>query len=514
MSYHNLLKYKNHLGFSMLEMLVAMVILSVGLLAIAGLQTKLISYGANSKENNVAESLAKQKMEQLRRAGFNFLPTPAPGNTSISASDTPSSFNSDFTATFNRTWTISNGPTAANYRLVSVAVSWVNSANITKNVTLFSYITQFDPLDFANLTVPPGLATSPISTITDWKPGGYNYKKDVIVKYKDTNGDTKYYMSNSTHTDDYALTDPGTSSAWSLVDFVQGILQWTPNNTTTHSVCEIRLGDFATTPVKLTDPEVTAFGTKPNGSIDPSAINPAATTRRCSPNMLSGVGILSTQYACAIKAGESKKLFVQCEIEDGSGGTTTMGPIGPYSSSQTGVNLNLCQNSGSCVSSTPAPTAVPTASPVPTATPVATATPIPTATPTASPVSTTTPVATTSPAPTVTPTPAPGATATPIPPATLQITIDMANSNKKDGTSCTIQVLTTGTVCAASSWSTVAVASGSGTAQRNYSTTCTLTGSTANINLQCGNSSTNSYSGWIPLTLTPGNTTTQTFNNF
>ncbi|WP_348946570.1 prepilin-type N-terminal cleavage/methylation domain-containing protein [Chitinibacter sp. FCG-7] len=475
---------KYHLGFSLIEMLVAVFIFSIGLLAVASLQAKLVSHGATNKESNIAESLAKQKMEELRRRGFDFLPA--------NGSDTPSSFNSDFNSTFTRKWTISNGPTIDS-RLVTVTMSWKDKNNLNRNFSILSYITKFDPVDFADLTLPPGTTSDPINTIVNWKPGGNYYKKDVIVKYKDSNGETKYYMSNNDHADAWNATDPGNDTTnWALVNFIQGTLQWTPNNATTHSVCELRFGDFNSLPVKLTDPEVTAFGTKNNGSIDPSEINGGITTRRCSPNMLSGIGVLSTKYACALKAGESKKLFVQCEIEDGSGGTTIMGPVGPYSSTQNDVNLSLCQNGGSCIMTTPAPTAVPTATPITT----------PTAVPTATPVVTATSV------------PTPTSSATPKPSATVQITINMANSNKKNGTSCTLQVLTAGTVCAASSWSTAAVSSGNGTDTRNYSTTCTLTGSSADINLQCGNTTKNTWSGWISKTITPGNTTTYTFNGF
>lgn len=478
-------------GFSLIEMLVALVILSTGLIAIAGLQTKMLTEGSLSKDKSVAEYYAKQKMEDLRRQGFNNLPA-----VSTSVSDTVNSFSANFT----RTWSIANGPTS-NVRLVKVLVSWLDQANLTKSVELVSYISQFDQLDFANLTYPPGSNTNPIATITDWKPNN-NWGKDVIVKFKTPQGETKYYMSNSAHTDNYLLTDPGSSSDWTLVQFVEGVFTWTPNNTSTHSVCELRFGNFNSLPVKLTDEEVTAFGIKPNGSVDPTAINTNAGARRCSPNMLSGIGILTTKYACVVKAGESKKIFTQCEIEDGSGGTSTVGPLGPFTGTQTGININLCQTSGSCAiataSPTPAVTSTPTPTPVVTAEP--TTTPVVTATvaPTATPVATATPV---------------GTSPSPIPPATISVIVNMGNGNTKDGTTCQLGSVLNATCSAASSWSTGAIGSGQGIAQRSYSTTCTVNAANATVAVRCGNTSTNNWSNYVNQGISSGNTTTYTFDN-
>lgn len=56
----------SHAGFSLLEVLLAVVILSVGLLALAALQLALIRSSSGAKMQSVAVSLGKQKVEQLR----------------------------------------------------------------------------------------------------------------------------------------------------------------------------------------------------------------------------------------------------------------------------------------------------------------------------------------------------------------------------------------------------------------------------------------------------------------
>lgn len=53
-------------GFSLIEVLIAVVILTVGLLALASLQMSLIRSSADTKAQSIAMALAKQRIEQLR----------------------------------------------------------------------------------------------------------------------------------------------------------------------------------------------------------------------------------------------------------------------------------------------------------------------------------------------------------------------------------------------------------------------------------------------------------------
>ncbi len=493
---HSASSIKYHLGFSLLEMLVALVVFSSGLLALASFQTTMLSQGSLSKEKAIGDFYAKQKMEQLRRAGFNNLPQV----TATANTDTIT----DQSASYNRTWSIANGP-VSNERLVKVVVSWTDRFNMAKSVELVSYISKFDQLDFANLAYTAGASSSPIATIKDWKKE-QSWGRDVIVKFKGPNDTVpRYYISP---TDGYNFNYDGTSTAdalnssfWTEVMFVEGTLTWTPNSTTTHSVCELRFGDFNSTRPNHDTDEITSFGTKTNGNnvvtYDATAINPninplingAINTsykpRRCSPNLLSGIGVLTSKYACYLKSGETaKQIYAQCEIEDGNGGTAWAGPMSSpstgFTAAQTGFNISLAQT-------TAVPTAVPTPTPTPVGTPVGT--PLPTAV--------------------ATPTP------TPLPKAVIAVVVNMSftsdkTNNYKDSTTCSIPTLVDAD-CGSVSWSTNPTGNVE-VSTRNYGATCTITGPNPSAKISCKNSRQSAVLQG-PTALSPGSTTTFTFNN-
>lgn len=63
---------RNELGFTLLDNLLALVILSVVLLGLVGLATTVITGNAISKARTVGLTLVQDKIEDTRRAGYNY----------------------------------------------------------------------------------------------------------------------------------------------------------------------------------------------------------------------------------------------------------------------------------------------------------------------------------------------------------------------------------------------------------------------------------------------------------
>jgi type IV pilus assembly protein PilV len=102
-------------GFTLVESMLTLVIMSVGLLALAGLQITALRGNDLSRRMTTAVSIAEQSIEQLKNTPY----------TNIQAEVT-----SEVTASnlhFTRQVTVTNGP-LPNTKSVSVLVSWQDQA--------------------------------------------------------------------------------------------------------------------------------------------------------------------------------------------------------------------------------------------------------------------------------------------------------------------------------------------------------------------------------------------------
>ena len=70
MNFMNMFNTRNNSGFTLMEVLVAMVILSVGLLGTAALTIKIINSNKLSNMISTATVLAQDKMEEIRGVGY------------------------------------------------------------------------------------------------------------------------------------------------------------------------------------------------------------------------------------------------------------------------------------------------------------------------------------------------------------------------------------------------------------------------------------------------------------
>jgi len=70
----NMFNTRNNSGFTLMEVLVAMLILTVGLLGMAALITGIINSNKLSNRISAATVLAQDKMEEVRQVGYSGMP--------------------------------------------------------------------------------------------------------------------------------------------------------------------------------------------------------------------------------------------------------------------------------------------------------------------------------------------------------------------------------------------------------------------------------------------------------
>ena len=105
-------------GFTLLEILVALFLLSVVLLATSNMVYSVIKAASQSKEKSMAVVFAQDKMEFLKNTGFS----------SISVgSDSPSYGG----ITYSRVWSVT---TSGNVKIISLTVSWTD--RVSRSLTL------------------------------------------------------------------------------------------------------------------------------------------------------------------------------------------------------------------------------------------------------------------------------------------------------------------------------------------------------------------------------------------
>jgi type IV pilus modification protein PilV len=141
-------------GFSLIEALIAMLVLAFGMLAIASFQTTLSRNSDIAKQRAEATRLAQERIEELRSfasfAGYAALAAGSDTLTGVS------------NTTFARAWSFPDGSTAADpRRVLKVAVEWTDRTGEAqtevagRGVVLMSVIAEADATEGAGLALPP-----------------------------------------------------------------------------------------------------------------------------------------------------------------------------------------------------------------------------------------------------------------------------------------------------------------------------------------------------------------------
>ncbi len=116
---------KNNSGFTLVEVLIAAVLIVIGLVGMAVLSGEVVQRDSLSEKSSIATTLAQEKVEDLKNQALN------------AALENTDSGNDTVNTIYTRTWTITNGG-ANNLTQVTVTVSWPTN----KSVSLSTLIRQ------------------------------------------------------------------------------------------------------------------------------------------------------------------------------------------------------------------------------------------------------------------------------------------------------------------------------------------------------------------------------------
>jgi prepilin-type N-terminal cleavage/methylation domain-containing protein len=106
-------KIQSEKGFSLIEVVIAMAILSVGLLAIASMQISAIKVNSTARDMTERSTVAQDKLEKLVAMPYN--------DPNLDLASSP--FPPETTATgYTITWTVTDGPVAGKTKLINVTV--------------------------------------------------------------------------------------------------------------------------------------------------------------------------------------------------------------------------------------------------------------------------------------------------------------------------------------------------------------------------------------------------------
>lgn len=129
-------------GFTLIEALVALLVMSFGMLAVAGFQINLSLSSDVAKQRTEATRLAQEKMEELRT--FDNLTSYASNMVSSTSGTEDTITSSTSNTSYLRRWAITTAATPDTGRSVFVTVAWTDRAGNPEQVQLFSHISATD----------------------------------------------------------------------------------------------------------------------------------------------------------------------------------------------------------------------------------------------------------------------------------------------------------------------------------------------------------------------------------
>lgn len=123
-------------GFSLVEFMIAMSILAIGLLAVAGMQSTAIRGNLLSKGTTSAILLGEKKMEEFKNTPYTSLT-----NGTFQDPNNPLTDIGGSGGRFNRSWTISTYSGSTNMRQITITITW-SEGGLAKSTSLDTVISR------------------------------------------------------------------------------------------------------------------------------------------------------------------------------------------------------------------------------------------------------------------------------------------------------------------------------------------------------------------------------------
>ena len=135
-------------GFTLIESLIALLVVGAGMLLLSVTQMKLVQNADLARQRGEATRLAAEKIESSR-AYTSITGTGVTAWNGLAAGSDTSTSNTAYT----RSWTV-DGDISQPMRQLNVAVSWTDRAGAAQSVSLSSVISRTDPADVGSLAFP------------------------------------------------------------------------------------------------------------------------------------------------------------------------------------------------------------------------------------------------------------------------------------------------------------------------------------------------------------------------
>lgn len=135
-------------GLSLIEILIALLILAAGVIALAKYQGDMVRNRAEVNQQNYAMELAQDKIENLRH--YEVITTTA-GKKAYDDIVNGTSSVVGVSATYTLTWTVTDNVSPP-YKTVRVTVTWTDSTNTSRTITLDTVIGKVDPVTSGKAT--------------------------------------------------------------------------------------------------------------------------------------------------------------------------------------------------------------------------------------------------------------------------------------------------------------------------------------------------------------------------